>query len=64
MVGSVYRVRRFHLGDQRFPDDEEVETEVQKWLSQQWKEFCAASFDALAKRWDKCIDVGGGHVEK
>jgi hypothetical protein len=22
------------------------------------------SFDALVKRWDKCINVGGGHVEK
>jgi hypothetical protein len=21
-------------------------------------------FDALVKRWDKCINVGGGHVEK
>jgi hypothetical protein len=25
---------------------------------------CAAVFDALAKRWEKCINVGGGKVEK
>jgi hypothetical protein len=43
---------------------EEVETEVRKWLRQQSKDFCAAGFDALAKRWDICINVGGGHVEK
>jgi hypothetical protein len=24
----------------------------------------AAGFDALVKRWDKCIDVGSGYVEK
>jgi hypothetical protein len=48
----------------RFADDEEVETEVRKWLRQQWKHFIAAGFDALAKRWDKCINVGEEYVEK
>jgi hypothetical protein len=33
-----------------FADDEEVETEVQKWLRQQSKDFYAAGFDALVKR--------------
>jgi hypothetical protein len=28
------------------------------------KDFYAAGFDALVKRWDKCINVGGGYVEK
>jgi hypothetical protein len=45
-----------------FADDEEVETEVRKWLRQQSKAYYAASFDALVKRWDKCISVGGGYV--
>jgi hypothetical protein len=26
--------------------------------------FDAAGFDALVKLWDKCINVGGGYVEK
>jgi hypothetical protein len=47
-----------------FADDEEVETMVKKWLRQQTKDFYAAGFDALVKRWDKCISVGGGYVEK
>jgi hypothetical protein len=64
MVGSVCCVKRFHLGDKRFADDEEVETEVWKWLRQQSQDFCAAGFDALVRQWDKCIDVGGGYVEK
>jgi hypothetical protein len=34
----------------RFADDEEVETEVQKWLRQQPKDLWAAGFDALVKR--------------
>jgi hypothetical protein len=63
-VESVSRVKRFHLGGNRFADDEEVETEVRKWLRQQSKDFHAAGFDALVKRWDKCINVCGGHVEK
>jgi hypothetical protein len=46
------------------PDAEEVETEVRKWLRQQSKDICAVGFDALVKRWDKCINVGGGYVEK
>jgi hypothetical protein len=28
------------------------------------KDFYAVGFDALVKRWDKCVDVGGGYVEK
>jgi hypothetical protein len=44
--------------------DEEVETEVRKLLRQQSKDFYAAGFDALVKRWDKCINVGGGYVVK
>jgi histone-lysine N-methyltransferase SETMAR len=47
-----------------FADDEEVEMEVRKWLRQQSKDFCAAGFDALVKRWDKFVNVGGAYVEK
>jgi hypothetical protein len=35
-----------------------------KRLEQQSKDFYAAGFDVLAKRWDQCINVGGGYVEK
>jgi hypothetical protein len=61
-VGS--HVKRFSLGAKRFADDEGVETEVRKWLRQQPNDFSAAGFGALVKRWDKCINVGGGYVEK
>jgi hypothetical protein len=52
------------LGGKHFADDEEVETEVRKWLRQQSKDFYTVSFDTLVKRWDKCINVAGGCVEK
>jgi hypothetical protein len=38
--------------------------QVRKGLRQQPKDFYAASFDALVKRSDKFIHVGGGYVEK
>jgi hypothetical protein len=28
------------------------------------KDFYAAGFDSLVKRWDKCINVGEEHVEE
>jgi hypothetical protein len=41
-----------------------TEMKVWKWLRQQSKDFYPAGFDALVKQWDKCINVGGGYVEK
>jgi hypothetical protein len=52
------------LCGKRFADDEEVETEVRKWLKQHSKDFYAVGFDALVKRWDMYINVGAGYVEK
>jgi hypothetical protein len=51
------------LGGKHFTDDDDVETELWKWLRRQLKYFYAAGFDALVKRSDKCINVGGGYVE-
>jgi hypothetical protein len=39
-VRSACRGKRFHLGGKRFADDEEVETEVLKWLRQQSRLLC------------------------
>jgi hypothetical protein len=38
-----------HRGGRRFADDEEIETELQKRLRQQSKDFCAVGFDSLRK---------------
>jgi hypothetical protein len=29
-----------------------------------WEDFYSAGFDALVKRWDKCMNVGGGYFAK
>jgi hypothetical protein len=50
-------VEKFSHGHLKVADDEEIKMEVWKWLRQQSKDFYAA--DALVKRWDKRIDVGG-----
>jgi hypothetical protein len=49
-VGSVCRVKRFTTGSRNSLKEEEVETEVWKWLRQQSKDFYAAGFSALVKR--------------
>jgi histone-lysine N-methyltransferase SETMAR len=64
LASSDFHLLKHNLSGKRFADDEEVETEAQKWLRQQSKDFCAAGFDALVKRLDKCINVCGGYVEK
>jgi hypothetical protein len=45
-------IEKCSQGRSKVADDE---MEVGKWLRQQSKDFCAAGFDALVKRWDKCI---------
>jgi hypothetical protein len=54
------------VGGKRFIEDEDAETEVQKWLwlGKQSKDLYAAGFKALVKRWDKFINVSGCYVEK
>jgi hypothetical protein len=52
------------LGGKRFDHDEEFQTEARNWLRQQSKDSYAADFDALVKRWDKCVNVGGESVKK
>ena len=52
------------LSGERFPDDDAVERAVRAWFRQQPKEFYAAGFQGLVKRWDKCLILYGDYVEK
>jgi hypothetical protein len=47
-----------------FADDKEFEKRRYEMAETTVEDFYAADFDVLVKRWDKCIDVGGGYVEK
>jgi hypothetical protein len=66
--GNICRVKRFTTGSRNSLKDvrksQMMPTKLGKWLRQQSKHFYASGFDALVKRWDKCINVGGGYVEK
>ena len=53
-----------HLSGERFPDDPAVERAVRAWFRQQPKEFFAAGFQGLVKRWDKYLNLYGDYVEK
>ena len=55
---------KHHLSGERFPDDDAVERAVRAWFRQQPKEFYAADFQGLVKRWDKCLNLYGDYVEK
>jgi hypothetical protein len=48
----------------RFGDDEDVDTEVRMRFRPRARVSDAASFDALVKGWNKCINVADGYVEK
>jgi hypothetical protein len=51
-------------GSQSPPRAVALRKKVWKWLRQQSKDFYAEGFDVLIKQWNKCINVGGGYVEK
>jgi hypothetical protein len=55
-------VKRFTTGSRNslrhFRKSQMMPVQVRKWLRQQSKDFYAAGFDALVKRWDKCTNVG------
>jgi hypothetical protein len=49
LVTYLFALLKNHLGGKCFADDEDVETELQKWLRQQSKDFCTVGFDSLLK---------------
>jgi hypothetical protein len=58
-------VQKFPEGRTSIEDEHPaVESAVRTWFRQQTKEFFAAGFQGLAKRWDKCLNLYGDYVEK
>jgi hypothetical protein len=55
---------KHHLSGEGFPDDDAVERAVRAWFRQQPKEFYAAGFQRLVKRWDKCLYLYIDYDEK
>jgi hypothetical protein len=59
-VGSVCRVKRFTTGTRSVADISLMTKRLKRRCGSRWdksKDFNAAGFDALVKRWDICISV-------
>jgi histone-lysine N-methyltransferase SETMAR len=52
------------LGGQKFASDLAVQRSVQQWIEQLATSFFATGIEKLVHRWDKCLNVFGGYVEK
>jgi hypothetical protein len=48
----------------KFEDDEEVISEVKRWLRQRPSEWSGEGIQSLTSRWHKVIDSEGDYVEK
>jgi hypothetical protein len=48
----------------KYEDDEEVISEVKRWLRQRPAEWYREGIQALTSRWRKVIDSEGDYVEK
>ena len=58
-------VQKFSEGRTSIEDEHSaVERAVRAWFRQQPKEFFAAGFQGLVKRWVKCLNLYGDYVEK
>jgi hypothetical protein len=67
VCGGVSHVKRFTVGSKNSIKDvrksQMMPNQVPKWLKQQSKDFYAEGFNALVKRRENCINVGGRYVE-
>jgi hypothetical protein len=67
-VGCVCRIKRFTADSRNSFSDvrksQMMPDQLREWPRQQSRDFYAVGFDAVVKRRDKCVSVGGGHVEK
>jgi len=52
------------LRGKKFNDNDGVKENVLNWLQYQDKDFFAAGINKLIKKWNKCINIVGDHVEK
>ena len=64
MISNCLDPLKESLGGQHFSTDDEVKQAALGWFSRTDTSFYAGAFEALVKRWDKCIKVAGDYVEK
>ena len=52
------------LRQRTFTDDTSLEKSTLQWLQRQPREFYERGISALPRRWEKCVTLRGGYVEK
>lgn len=52
------------LGGSHFSDVKELKSFLDEWFCEKSLDFYLQGIQALPRRWQKCIDVDGGYVEK
>jgi hypothetical protein len=60
MVKSACHIKRFTAGSRNVPDISLMTKRLKQRCGSGWSNFYAAGFDALVKRWGKCINVDEG----
>jgi hypothetical protein len=60
----LFRPLKHAIGGKKFQDDEEVISEVKRWMRQRPAEWYREGIHALASLWRKAIDSEGCYVEK
>ncbi|GFV66243.1 histone-lysine N-methyltransferase SETMAR [Trichonephila clavipes] len=57
-------LKKFLSSGQRFGNDEELKTSVIRWFHSHAAEYYHRVIQKLIPRFDKCLNSGGGYVEK
>jgi len=60
----LFRHLKQHLWGRRFSSDTDVQADVTSWLEDQVSGFYLAGMSSLPAKWNKCIELRGGYIEK
>jgi len=60
----LFRHLKKHLQGRRFSSDTDVQADVTSWLEGQVSGFCLAGMSSLPAKWNMCIELNGGYIEK
>ncbi|GFS95969.1 uncharacterized protein TNCV_4277571 [Trichonephila clavipes] len=57
-------LKKYLSSGERFGNDEELKTSVTRWFHSQAAQYYHRVIQTLIARFDKCLNSGGGYVEK
>jgi len=60
----LFRYLKKHLRGRRLSTDVEIQVDVTSWLGGQDSGFYPAGMSSLPAKWNKCIELNGGYIEK